>query len=241
MEMLRLVIAEFDSQPRQLVENLRASTPVTTLSTFNDDGRFLMLVGATIQLSMQPKIDARNVLNVPREHADAEKAVERAVDALASAERLRRQLSSPRPCVAFRTNVQKQLRRLMKVSNVGNASFRLPHYISTIDPALIAQLESDRQDGVALISEANSTPHATGKLHELFRLFERAFKMDCERLSNPLLAYLIQGWATRGVKSKIGSTCGGLPLTQIAGQHLRSNGIRSRSSTAWNRQPTMYC
>lgn len=49
---------------------------------------------------------------------------------------------------------------------------------------------NDRLDGVAIMAEAISCTHLTGKLHEFMRFFERAFTLSSTPLIEPLSNFL---------------------------------------------------
>jgi hypothetical protein len=68
---------------------------------------------------------------------------------------------------------------------------RLPQQL-TLDEATLGAL-ADRTDGVALLAEALSHAHATGRFHELIRVFERAFALGPYDLIEPLTVFLQGG------------------------------------------------
>lgn len=57
------------------------------------------------------------------------------------------------------------------------------------DASVLNQLQ-DRLDGVKLLVEALAHSHATGRFHDLVRVFERGFKLRPNKLTDPMLAFL---------------------------------------------------
>lgn len=58
-----------------------------------------------------------------------------------------------------------------------------------VNADVVASL-TDRWDGVALLAEAFAHQHPTGRLHELFRVLERAFALPVRKLGPALVTFL---------------------------------------------------
>ncbi len=158
-----------------------------------DEGRW-HLATARVPLKFRPKRTADRYVVVPdRERRTATAALETASHLLALSLGCRRELSSPNPYVAFEGESDEERSWLDESAGLlggldGVAQHSLNHRLE-LNPSILAGL-TDRWDGVALMSEANSAGYATGSFMEYIRLFERAFRMAAPVLGASLAAFL---------------------------------------------------
>jgi hypothetical protein len=125
----------------------------------------------------------------------AERAIEILVNTVAVAERCRRTIASPFPWVAFEAtddSAREWLEATNGIHDFGHIA-DIPSLggrpVGLDDTAVMDEL-TDRWDGVALLAEAFAHEHPTGRLHELFRVFERAFALPATRVGPALVAFL---------------------------------------------------
>src|SRR5205085_298179 len=115
-----------------------------------------------------------------------------AANLLAVAQGCRRAIESPRPCVGFfaqNASERKWLdERAGLLHGALQGSLRLVRRVNFDKESLPALV--DRTDGVALLVETFAQDHATGKFHDLIRLFERGFRLPPRKLVTPLATFL---------------------------------------------------
>ena len=107
------------------------------------------------------------------------------------ANRCRRGLLSPTPCVALVLEEDGELdwvESSLGLCGEGTGVSGAPVQLSVTEE-LVSSL-ADRLDGVALLAEAVSHDHAVGKYHEFVRLFERAFLLPVTQLEKILSRFL---------------------------------------------------
>ncbi|HEV2969252.1 MAG TPA: hypothetical protein VGY55_04620 [Pirellulales bacterium] len=148
---------------------LTCQCPLSSYPSSNGDG------------DLEPQDDVRRHL---------EEQLELAVNAVSVATRSRRSIRSVDPCVAFIPESDAERVWLDAHRGIARGQFAHPHGHPRISFSVIQQLCADRADGIALMSEAIAHPHPSGRFHELFRVFERAFKTACGQLSTPLSKFL---------------------------------------------------
>ena len=194
----RLALVTFTPAPRQ-ANSFDASfegADVRTLRSQTKDDALTTLMAAGIRLAHRPKLAAGRLV-VVRDDArrGAEEALERVVNAIAVAESCERSIASPFPWVAFEPHDNDARRWLQDAAGI----HELDHVASVPNlsgaPILVEDAEvmgglSDRWDGVALLAEAFAHKHPTGRLHELFRVFERAFSLPARKLAPALVDFL---------------------------------------------------
>ena len=150
---------------------------------------------ARVPLKRRPKRTGNGYVVVPDlERKVARLHLEIASNLVSLGTGSRRALSSPNPYVAFEAQSDDERTWLAESAGLHgglrgtvNQSMKqlLPLEHRTI------QMLSDRQDGLALLSEALSGPRSTGCFMNFMRLFERAFRRSGPRgLAAPLVAFL---------------------------------------------------
>jgi hypothetical protein len=170
-----------------------------------DDDLTRMLVSASQQLDYRPKVTADNEVVVPeKQRVAAENAIEVTANLVAVSQGCRRAISSPWPPVVFVAtgddgqswlDSKDGLRHARLMRRVSAAS------VLDFDASVLNQLQ-DRLDGVELLVEAFGHSHATGRFHDLVRVFERGFKRPPNRLAAPVFAFLdpLFGYASQEVR-----------------------------------------
>lgn len=139
--------------------------------------------------SLTPTSDGQ--LRVPTDaRRRAESRLEEIADAVAVSRQCRRTLRSPVNCVYIVAESSDESAWLSQYKGIAETPVAFPSQSQHLPPEVITRLLSDRRDGVSLLAEALSQDHATGQFHEYFRLFERAFRLDCEKLIGPLASFL---------------------------------------------------
>jgi len=107
----------------------------------------------------------------------------------AVANRCKRSLSSPYPYIAIEPIDDEAKKWIEEAKNIEVSTraaipVRMAH---DFDFAKSIPYLQDRLDGVALIAESLCHDHSTGRLHELMRLFERAFATAATKVCRDLL------------------------------------------------------
>jgi len=152
-----------------------------------------LIVKATVNLNERPSITKENVLIIPEASRKlAEKAIENMANYIAVSEMCKRRIKSPVPCVAFIPEDAKTLDWLNKTKGFSVKQKSQNKFQFSRAKELTKNDLNDRIDGISLLAEALSNDHATGRLHELIRVFERAFKLSPHRLVEPLFQFLNQ-------------------------------------------------
>jgi len=192
--MLRMIIARFEPLRAEEWTNaaLRfGSLPVETFASGFDGTALHVFLTCQCKLTSPPISNANGEL-IPTDDVrrHLEEQLELAVDAVSVATRTRRSIRSPDPCLAFIPDVGDERAWLDLHSGIARRHSSRLAGRPKIPFSIIEQLCVDRSDGLALLAEARANPHASGQFHEFFRVFERAFKLDCEKLAGPLGTYL---------------------------------------------------
>lgn len=194
----RLALVTFTPAPRQgnSFDALFESAEVQTLNTQIKDDALSVLMAAGVKLLYWPKLTSSRFVVVPD---DARRLAERALETLANtvavAERCGREIASPFPWVAFEPTDNEAHRWLEAAEGIHELQ-RVVDFPSInglpidLDDADVMDGLTDRWDGVALLAEAFAHKHPTGRLHELFRVLERAFALPAKRLGSPLVNFL---------------------------------------------------
>jgi hypothetical protein len=123
--------------------------------------------------------------------AAAEEAISEFADLLAIVHQCRRSLRSPRPAVALGPGgtgggPPLGVAGLVVSGDVRGGARLMP----PTEPVELARWAADRPDGVAMLADALSEDSAIGRVRELFRLFERAFRTGPSACVEPLSAFL---------------------------------------------------
>jgi hypothetical protein len=149
-----------------------------------------------VDLPHRPKVTADGYLVLPeRERRQAEIALETAANLLAVEYGVKRRLSSPNPYVALEADTHDEREWLDSLRGIldgldGIAQNLVPPRPDVLERSIEAL--DDRRDGVALMAEALAHEHATGRFHELLRVFERGFRLAAPTLGLPLADFLDQ-------------------------------------------------
>lgn len=128
----------------------------------------------------------------------ARKALEHEIEKLANmlsvSNLSSKKITSPLPCVAFEFENQGEhdwLKRHQGILYKNRNQKGLKPIGTSVPIDLTSYIDdiSDRHDGIALMAEAMNHEHLGGKLHEYFRLFERAFRLGADRIAKPMADY----------------------------------------------------
>lgn len=152
-----------------------------------------LVVSATAEGGAPSALAGRLV--VPEtERQMAESAIQELADFLAVAHQCKRTLRSPQPAIALLPSDEAERRvfaasdGLAQPAGAGGAEARV---FSAFDPGRLA-LFTDRMDGLAMLADSLSEDTALGRVRELLRLFERAFRRGPSDCIDPLTALLSQ-------------------------------------------------
>lgn len=151
------------------------------------------LVFASVKLEKLPEKNSDGFLILSEgERRKAELAIEAVANMFSIAERCRRRISSPSPCVALLPENDDEIEMLETSPGILAERNSIPdvRFKLNLDNVLVSSL-SDRMDGVALLAEALANTHATGKYHEFVRLYELAFSRPFTQLEKKLSNFLI--------------------------------------------------
>jgi len=164
---------------------------VSTHGCAEVDERLRLLLGAEVHLTQPPALSPTQVVQIPEtERRIAEQALETAANLVSIAEECHRSISSPTPCVALLPEDGEE--RAWLEASGGMELTRVAYGRGSVDLEL-DELQAalwDRLDGLALLAEALAHDHATGKLHDFVRVFERAFTVTSTNLVTPLARFL---------------------------------------------------
>ena len=155
-----------------------------------DQQKLQVFVMAQVNLNEKPPV-TDGIIQIPEEpRKQAEKAIETLANYISVSEMSKRTILSPNPCIAFLPEDSNTRAWLDTTKGFSIKSHPMPSFRSSMSKEMLENDFSDRLDGVALLSEEFSHKHVTGKLHELIRLFERAFGESSSPLINPLSEFL---------------------------------------------------
>lgn len=141
-----------------------------------------------------PTIDDAGLVRVPEEaRRRAEQAIVEYADLLGVVYQCKRTILSPDPCVAVYPADTDDARLLDGCSGLQTPIVTRPRTI--VLPELRPEspyrdLLSDRLDGLALLADSLAEDGAVGRVHDLFRLFERAFARGPSGCASPLRQFL---------------------------------------------------
>ena len=196
MKLLRLAILTFKPKPEQDWRSWHLRTDGVELATLwadePTDSELSLFVGATANLSERPPLNEDGFVIIPEEPLkDAEAVIEASANLIAVSERCNRTVSSPLPSIGFIPEDEESREWLDSTNGILWGVHGIAGMSGlSIDPDTTLKLASDRLDGAALLAEALSHTHPTGKFHELVRLFERAFRLGPHSLVQPLREFL---------------------------------------------------
>jgi hypothetical protein len=152
-----------------------------------------LVVSATAEGGAPSALAGRLVVPAT-ERQMAESAIQELADFLAVAHQCKRTLRSPQPAIALLPSDEAERRvfaasaGLAQPAGAGGAEARV---FSAFDPGRLA-LFTDRMDGLAMLADSLSEDTALGRVRELLRLFERAFRRGPSDCIDPLTALLSQ-------------------------------------------------
>lgn len=141
-----------------------------------------------------PTIDDAGLVSLPEEaRRRAEQAIVEYADLLGVVYQCKRSILSPDPCVAVYSADPDDARRLDESSGLQTPIVTRPRTI--VLPELrpdspYRDLLRDRLDGLALLADSLAEDGAVGRVHDLFRLFERAFARGPSGCAPPLTQFL---------------------------------------------------
>ncbi len=168
---------------------------VNTFSTTKDkqENSKTLLAIAEIKLKDKPKInpdDSIEVPEIPRKYL--EKRLEDVANIISVSEKCKRLISSTHPYIAFRPENDTEKKWLNDTKGIHSTLKQLPGFSFSLQKEFMDNsFLGDRLDGVAIMAEAISCTHLTGKLHEFMRVFERAFTLSSTPLIVPLSNFLL--------------------------------------------------
>lgn len=156
-----------------------------------------VLLAAEVAIESEIELTNAGEIIIPEEpRRKAERSIELLANLMAILESCKRQVFSPLISVALISDSGQDRQFLEKArgihsSRVSSRSFDgiKPRFDSEL--SLIPKFLNDRLDGLALLAEALSHDHATGKFHEFVRFFERAFTCGPFELIQPVSEFLL--------------------------------------------------
>jgi len=167
---------------------------VETLGHSEVDGAVYLLVAASVQLESTPAISGDGAVTIPEEPRErAEWAIEYVADTLAVQTASSRRVSSPTPSIALLPEIDAEREVLRVAVTLGGAPRTLMGALPQLTFDEISELCRGRRDGLALLAEALSHEHPTGRFHDLMRVFERAFRTNPNGFRIPLGEFLAGG------------------------------------------------
>ena len=194
MKLIRLVNTTFSPSTQGGINMKIGSVNVKTLVMWNleKEKKTRYSLCGSIVLSKELEITSENKVIIPGEkRKEIEKAIEIAVNLFAVASGSSRTLSSTSPYIALCHENDEEKNKLEILNGIDLEPIAIPGatFNFNLDDDQISLLQ-DRTDGVALLAEALSHSHPTGKFHEFLRLFERGFSKTSSGLVKPLSKFL---------------------------------------------------
>jgi hypothetical protein len=195
MKLLRLALLHFDPFPEDWLSftmNIKGVYLGTMLPWCNKEERRVCVV-AEVDLHDRLELTHKNQITIPSSaRKRAEQAIEAAASMIAVAENCAHSISSPIPCAALKPENDQEQEFLEGTDGIAVDPQKrgIPSGVYRVSGDLMVQAVGDRLDGVALLAEALSQKHATGRFHEFIRLFERAFRLSSIKLIEALSQYL---------------------------------------------------
>ncbi|HET7145197.1 MAG TPA: hypothetical protein VFI68_14355 [Anaerolineales bacterium] len=171
-----------------------------------ESNSFRVIVYCQVKMDSLPELDENNkIIFANNIRNDSEGAIENAVNLISVANHCSRVIASPHPYIALIPEDDTEINWLAATNGIFLESHgtTIARHKIILDGTVLQNLK-DRSDGVALLSEALSHQHATGKYHEFIRLFERAFRLSYRQLEKKLSQFLTQadlGYTRDEVKS----------------------------------------
>lgn len=168
---------------------------IDVIKTTKKSNEEILLFYAKTKLNHYPKVTKEGLIVVPDKiRKNLEDRIEKLANLISVSHLSSKNITSPVPCIAFEfedVNEESWLKshsgvlyKSRKEEGLRPIGVRAP-----IDLSKYSEDIADRYDGIALMSEAISHDHLSGKLHEYFRLFERAFKLGADKIVKPMTDY----------------------------------------------------
>lgn len=155
-----------------------------------EEARVQVGVSASLELDMPEVVEGG--VEVPHDALDQmETAIGEYADLLAITYQCRRLIRSPQPCVAIAPSAvdQEPFRSVTHLratrEQIGSARVMPP-----VLPGDLKSLLADRMDGVALLADSLGEDSPIGRIRDLFRFFERAFKRSPGECVDPVTTFL---------------------------------------------------
>lgn len=194
MQLLRFAIVSFSGE----LEDWASFTvehdgvTVSSIDTWQRQATTDVLLLASKPMDARPVHDDDSLVVVPDDlRRAAEEAIEVAANVVSVAAGHARALSSPALPVAFKAEDDDERRWLSSQRGLASAGkgTAMGRLTVSFSEEQVASL-SDRDAGVALMSEALAQRDLTGRFRVLLLLFEQAFKSPPGRLITPLAEFL---------------------------------------------------
>lgn len=153
-----------------------------------------LLAIAEIKLDDKPKLDEDGTVEIPEiPRKLLERRIEDVANIISVSEKCERRISSTYPYVSFRPENDEERKWLDSTNGIKYVGKSLQEiHFSLQEDFMKNKFLNDRLDGIAILAEAQSCSHLTGKLHEFMRFFERAFTLSSTSLIKPLSDFLEQ-------------------------------------------------
>lgn len=166
------------------------NTFVTTKDKESNPNTLLAI--AEIKLKEDLETDEDKTIKIPEiPRKVLERRIEDAANVIAVSEKCGRQISSSHPYIAFKPENEEERKWLDSTNGIKYVGSSLNRINFSLQEDIIKnEFMNDRLDGMAIIAEAHSSNHLTGKLHEYMRFFERAFTLSSTPLIQPLSEFL---------------------------------------------------
>jgi len=190
MKLLRIAVLDFTPvPPEDWQRGWRFEVgPVTVTARATTGPR--VFASAELEFNEPLVIDNDGLIEIPTSAVrKAQHAIEVAANTIAVVGRLRRSISSPTPCLAFSPTTDEERASLGRARAIRSRRGAVESARFSVNLPSVAVL-SDRLDGLALMAEALSHQHETGRFHDLQRVFERAFRKKTGGLVRPLSEFL---------------------------------------------------
>lgn len=207
MKLIRLVIARI-SPPIDLDINTKiGSVSVKTLFVLNSETENWYFIYGSMIISEELNVTPGNLIIIPNDkREEIEKAIESVINFIVVSTRSTRTISSPIPHILLNYENDNEKKMLEQKDGFSLEFGKMPSVTPKIEfDYNILNLLQDRLGGIALLAEALSHSHPTGRFHEILRLFERAFHRATSRLVKPLTEFLStaknQGYSEPEIKN----------------------------------------
>ncbi len=193
MKLLRFIVIEMTGSPGEWMKCSFsvADVHLSIQHSWEKQGKHFLLACADIVIDPKIEVNADGYVVIPdKQRKQAEEALENLANLIAVSTRSARRITSPIPYFAMLPEDSELLSQLQSTKGLflPNGGICTASYEVSVDDCI--NHLSDRLDGVALLAEVLAQEHLVGRVRELFRFFERAFKTDGERLGTLLKQFL---------------------------------------------------